>query len=40
MINVAMAKRKAKLEKSQNLMVEMKPEFSEALKKSTSFTCN
>lgn len=39
MVNKAMAKRKDKLEHSQNMIVEMRPEFAQALKKSISFSC-
>ena len=39
MINKAMVDRKKKLEESQNLIVEMRPEFANALKKSISFSC-
>jgi hypothetical protein len=34
----AMAKRKDKLEKNQNMIVELRPEFAAALKKCTSFS--
>lgn len=39
MVNKAMTDRKQKLEQSQNLIVEMRPEFANALKKSISFSC-
>jgi hypothetical protein len=39
MINRSLQQRKDKLEKSQNLLVEMRPEFANALKKSISFSC-
>jgi hypothetical protein len=39
MISKAIKKRKEKLESSQDLMVEMKPEFEAALKKCISFSC-
>ena len=39
MINKAIKKRREKLENSQNMMVEMKPEFEAALKKCISFSC-
>ena len=38
MVNNAFKGRKERLEKSQNLMVEMKPEFEAALKKCISFS--
>ena len=38
MINNAMSTRKKKLEKNQNLLVEMRPEFAEALKRCDSFS--
>ena len=38
MINRAMKARKSKLERSQNLLIEMRPEFAEALKKCQSFS--
>jgi hypothetical protein len=39
MINKAMQQRKEKLEQNQNMIVEMRPEFAAALKKSISFSC-
>lgn len=39
MINKALVDRKKKLEESQNLIVEMRPEFANALKKSINFSC-
>jgi len=38
MINNAMSARKKKLEKNQNLLVEMRPEFAAALKRCDSFS--
>ena len=38
MVNKAMTKRREKLENSQNLIIEMRPEFAQALKKSISFS--
>lgn len=40
MIDTALRARKKKIEESQNLLVEMKPEFAEALKNSLSFSSN
>lgn len=37
-ITKAMKARKAKLEQSQDLLVEMKPEFAEAIKNCTNFS--
>jgi hypothetical protein len=39
MINHSLQQRKEKLEKSQNLLVEMRPEFANALRNSISFSC-
>ena len=38
MINKAMTKRKTKLEQSQALLIEKKPEFAEALKNCNNFS--
>lgn len=38
MIDSALKVRKAKLEKNQNMLVEMKPEFADALRTSLSFS--
>ena len=38
MINSAMTARRKKLEKNQNLLVEMRPEFAAALKRCDSFS--
>jgi len=38
MIDTAMTKRKNKLEQSQDLLVEMKPEFAEAIKNCNNFS--
>jgi hypothetical protein len=34
-----LARRKAKLENTQNMIVEMRPEFAQALRRSISFSC-
>ena len=39
MINVAVLERRKKLETSQNQMIEMRPEFAEALKRCNTFSC-
>jgi hypothetical protein len=39
MINKAIALRKKRLEQSQNQLVDMRPEFVEALKRCQSFSC-
>ena len=39
MITKAMHDRKKKLESSQNLLVDMRPEFAEALKRCSTFSC-
>lgn len=38
MINEAMLRRRSKLEQSQNQIVEMRPEFAEALQRSINFS--
>ena len=39
MITKAMNERRKKIEQSQNMLVEMRPEFVEALKRCNSFDC-
>ena len=39
MIHDAMEKRKEALEKNRNLLVDMKPEFADALSKCLNFSC-
>ena len=38
MIDAALTTRRKKLEENQNLIVEMRPEFAEALKKTLQFS--